>query len=74
MYQIQPLGDGLTAVYHYDVSQLRHHSEDWYEFMEKNRSVPEPSSDGGQHGLVSDARARGNPDMASTAATQRDHA
>ena len=55
VYQIQSLGDGLTAVYHYDVSQLRHHSEDWYEFMEKNRSVPEPSSDGGQHGLVSTA-------------------
>ena len=72
VYQIQPLGDGLTAVYHYDVSQLRHHSEGWYEFMEKNRSVPEPSSDGGQHGQVPDARVRGDPDMASTAADSED--
>ena len=72
VYQIQPLGDGLTAVYHYDVSQLRHHSEDWHEFIEKNRSVPGPSSDGGQHGLASDAQARGAPDMASNAADSED--
>ena len=36
VYKVHPLGDGLTAVYHYDTSQLREHPPNWGEFMLKN--------------------------------------
>ena len=44
VYKVHPLGDGLTAVYRYDTSQLRRHPPNWGEFMLKNelmqRQVP----------------------------------
>lgn len=68
VYQIQPLGSGLTAVYHYDVSQLRHHSGGWYEFQQENRSEPEPASDRELLEWAPDARARGDPEVPPIAA------
>ena len=39
VYKVHPLGDGLTAVYRYDTSQLRRHPPNWNEFMRKNESM-----------------------------------
>ena len=39
LYKVHPLGDGLTAVYHYDTSQLREHPPNWEEFMLENEST-----------------------------------
>ena len=33
LYKVRPLGDGMTAVYQYDTSQLRRHPPDWGEIM-----------------------------------------
>ena len=33
LYKVRPLGDGMTAVYQYDTSQLRRHPESWGDFM-----------------------------------------
>ena len=33
VYGVRPLGDGLTAVYHYDASQLREHSEEEEDYV-----------------------------------------
>ena len=38
-YKVHPLGDGLTAVYRYDTSQLRQHPPNRNEFMRKNESM-----------------------------------
>ena len=35
-WKVQPLGNGDTAVYRYDVSQLRRHPPNWGDFMWKN--------------------------------------
>ena len=32
-YKLQPLGDGMTAVYEFDATQLRAHPEGWEEFI-----------------------------------------
>ena len=39
VYKVHPLGDGLTAVYRYDTSQLRRHPPNWNEFMRKNEAM-----------------------------------
>ena len=59
-YKVHPLGDGLTAVYHYDTSQLRRHPPNWGEFMRKNermqRQAPTapPRDDAGASGAAAD--------------------
>ena len=35
-WKVQPLGNGATAVYRYDISQLRRHPPNWGSFMWKN--------------------------------------
>ena len=35
LYKVRPLGDGMTAVYQYDTSQLRRHPEGWGESMRR---------------------------------------
>ena len=38
VYKVHPLGDGLTAVYRYDTSQLQDHPPDYYKFIEEEQS------------------------------------
>ena len=45
VYKVHPLGDGLTAVYHYDTSQLRPHPPNWGEFMLENESMHRQAPD-----------------------------
>ena len=45
VYKVHPLGDGLTAVYHYDTSQLREHPPNWGEFMLENESMHRQAPD-----------------------------
>ena len=54
LYKVHPLGDGTTAVYLYDTSQLRPHPENWEEFL--LRQVPDapPSYDTGTPGAAAD--------------------
>ena len=63
VYKVHPLGDGLTAVYRYDTSQLRRHPPNWDEFMRKNESMhrqapqaPDapPPDDAGTSGAAAD--------------------
>ena len=63
VYKVHPLGDGLTAVYRYDTSQLRRHPPNWNEFMRKNeamhRQAPRapgapPPGDAGTSGAAAD--------------------
>ena len=60
VYKVHPLGEGLTAVYRYDTSQLRRHPPNWGEFMLKNelmqRQVPAAPSelDAGTSGAAAD--------------------
>ena len=46
-WKVQPLGNGATAVYRYDISQLRHHPPNWGDFMWKNMrmQIQAPSRD-----------------------------
>ena len=39
VYKVHPLGDGLTAVYRYDTSQLRRHPPGWGRFMRRNEPM-----------------------------------
>ena len=59
-FKVHPLGDGLTAVYHYDTSQLRRHPPNRGEFMRKNermhRHAPAapPRDETGEPGAAAD--------------------
>ena len=64
VFNIRPLGGGMTAVYRFDASKLRRHPEGWEEFMQNspNGSVPEDDEDA--HGPEGpDAKSRGDPTM-----------
>ena len=45
VYNVRPLGDGLTAVYRYDTSQLRRHPPGWGGFMLENESIQRSAPD-----------------------------
>ena len=60
IYKVQPLGDGLTAVYRYDTSRLRRHPPSLGGFMLKNESMQRqapqraPPGDAGTPGAATD--------------------
>ena len=62
VFNLRPLGDGMTAVYRFDASKLRRHPEDWGEFMKNGWKEPVPEDSRGVHDPETpDARSRGDP-------------
>ena len=54
VYKVLPLGDGLTAVYLHDDSQLRRHPEGWEELMHPQVTDAPPRESDGTPGTRSD--------------------
>ena len=73
VFNIRPLGDGMTAVYRFDASKLRRHPEGWEDLIENGGNESFHDEDRDVHGPEDpDARSRGDPATPNTAADAGD--
>ena len=61
VYKIHPLGDGTTAVYEFDASQLREHPDGWGEFIQDSWTEIMQEGEQGEDGQVPDTTPRDSP-------------
>lgn len=57
VYKVHPLGDGLTAIYRYDTSQLEEHPPGWEEIIEEEGRLDAPPPDPGPRAQAADTGA-----------------